>query len=55
MSLSNVNFTPKDKNVLTGEPAQQEQGGKIDASVYTLNVCKNGQPDTLKVYGPKNQ
>lgn len=23
--------------------------------IYTLNVCKNGQPDTLDVYGPEDQ
>jgi len=26
----------------------------IEAKIYTLNVCKNGLPSTIKVFGPKD-
>lgn len=29
------------------------QAGGIQS--YTLNICKDGQPDTLEVYGPEEQ
>lgn len=31
--------------------SQQARGIQI----YTLNICRNGQPDTLDVYGPEDQ
>jgi len=55
MSLSNIDFSSRDKNILFGNVKEEEAKQGIDADVYTLNVCKNGQPDTLKIYGPKGQ
>jgi len=39
---------------------QQAEDGIIVNSTgggteYTLNICKNGEPGTIKLYGPPNQ
>lgn len=34
------------------DPDAKQEGG---FQIYTLNICNNGQPDTLDVYGPEEQ
>lgn len=58
MSLSNVNFTPKDKNILSPVEKEVEKTmatGFADAEIYTLSACVDGVLTTFRVYGPKNQ
>jgi hypothetical protein len=58
MSLSNVDFTPKDKNVLAPvetKTAKAPVTGFADATLYTISACIDGVLSTFQVYGPKNQ
>jgi hypothetical protein len=59
MSMADVNFSAKDKNVLTPiektEKAQSQAAGFADATVYTISACIDGNLRTFQVYGPKNQ
>jgi len=59
MSMANINFSIKNKNVLYGVAQEEQTGGQtgqqLNAGSYTLNVCINGSPGTLIVYGPEGQ
>jgi len=37
------------------EQLNDDLGGDYFVTEYTLNICKNGFPDTLIVYGPSGQ